>query len=68
MNIVPAPTSSADQVDSRAMLLDGTVATLRVTGPADCSLLRRFFHKPMAFAFDNNPVDTCINETTLLNQ
>ena len=45
MNIVAAPTSSADPVDSRAMLLDGTVATLRVTGPADCSPLRRFFHE-----------------------
>src|SRR5439155_26112196 len=45
MTIVAAPTSSADPVDSRAMLLDGTVATLRVTGPADCSPLRRFFHE-----------------------
>src|SRR5437016_11431287 len=29
---------------------------------------RRFLHQPMAFAFDDNSVDVCINQTTLLNQ
>src|SRR6266404_602725 len=29
---------------------------------------RRFLHQQMAFAFDDNSVDVCINQTTLLNQ
>ena len=45
MNIVAAPLSSADRVDSRVVLRDGTVATLRVTRPADHDALRRFFHE-----------------------
>src|SRR5437773_5279423 len=31
-------------------------------------LLRRFFHKPVAFAFDDNSFDVCIDQTSLLNQ
>src|SRR6266853_1834454 len=31
-------------------------------------LLRRFFHKPMAFAFDDNSGDVCIDRAGLLNQ
>src|SRR6266852_2192769 len=30
--------------------------------------LRCFFHQPMAFAFDDNSLDVCINQTRLLNQ
>jgi len=45
MSLVTEPTSSAGQLDSRVVLRDGTVATLRVTGPADHSALRRFFHE-----------------------
>src|SRR6266571_8972530 len=32
------------------------------------NLLRRFFHKPMAFAFDDNSVDVCVDQTSLLDQ
>ena len=45
MNIVSAPPSSADRIDSRVVLRDGTVATLRVTRPADHDAVRRFFHE-----------------------
>src|SRR6185295_19689306 len=45
MNIVTAPSSAAYRVDSRVVLRDGTVATLRVTVPADHDALRRFFHE-----------------------
>src|SRR5713226_8463227 len=31
-------------------------------------LTRRFFHKPMTFAFDNHSFDVCIYQTSLLNQ
>src|SRR5260370_6837552 len=31
-------------------------------------LLRRFFHQPMTFAFDDNSFDVCFNQTSLLNQ
>src|SRR5438128_5826135 len=31
-------------------------------------LLRRFFHKPMAFAFDYDSLDVCIDQTSLLDQ
>src|SRR6266705_2028549 len=31
-------------------------------------LLRRFLHQPMAFAFDDNSVDVCIGQTSLLDQ
>src|SRR6266404_5707746 len=31
-------------------------------------LTRRFFHKPMTFAFDNHSFDVCIYQTGLLNQ
>ena len=34
-----------DRVDSRVVLRDGTVATLRITRPADHDALRRFFHE-----------------------
>ena len=36
---------SADDPRSRVILRDGTVATLRVTAPADHDALRRFFHE-----------------------
>ena len=45
MNIVTAPPWSADGVDSRVVLRDGTVATLRITRPADHDALRRSFHE-----------------------
>ena len=45
MNIVSAPPSPADRMDSRVVLRDGTVATLRVTRPADHDAVRRFFHE-----------------------
>src|SRR6266581_4458871 len=32
------------------------------------NLLRRFLHQPMTFAFDDNSVDICIDETGLLDQ
>src|SRR5687767_7634609 len=44
MNSVTAPASSVDRSDSRIVLRDGTLATIRVTGPADHDALRRFFH------------------------
>src|SRR2546423_6231023 len=31
-------------------------------------LTRRFFHKPMTFAFDNHSFDVCIYQTSLHNQ
>src|SRR2546421_13092912 len=31
-------------------------------------LARRFFHKPMTFAFDNHSFNVCIYQTSLLNQ
>lgn len=45
MNVVGAPASAAEWADSRVVLRDGTVATLRVTTPADHDALRRFFHE-----------------------
>ena len=45
MNVVSAPPSAAEWADSRVVLRDGTVATLRVTTPADHNALRRFFHE-----------------------
>ena len=45
MNVVSAPPSAAEWADSRVVLRDGTVATLRVTTPADHDALRRFFHE-----------------------
>ena len=42
---VTASPSSSDRLDSRVVLRDGTVATLRVTGAADHDALRRFFHE-----------------------
>jgi len=35
---------SADGPESRVILRDGTVATVRMTTPADLAALRRFFH------------------------
>src|SRR2546425_9160034 len=32
------------------------------------ALSRRFLHQPMAFAFDDNSVDVCIDQTSLLDQ
>jgi acetyl coenzyme A synthetase (ADP forming)-like protein len=36
---------SADGPESRVILRDGTVATVRTTAPADLAALRRFFHE-----------------------
>ena len=41
----PLPPASAGSIDSRVVLRDGTVATLRITRPADHDALRRFFHE-----------------------
>jgi acetyl coenzyme A synthetase (ADP forming)-like protein len=38
------PLASPDRVESRVILRDGTLAIVRVTGPADRDALRRFFH------------------------
>jgi acetyl coenzyme A synthetase (ADP forming)-like protein len=43
--IVTAPPPSADQAESRVILRDGTLATVRVTSAADRDALRRFFHE-----------------------
>ena len=45
MTTVAATPVPADLGDSRVVLRDGTVATLRVTRPSDHDALRRFFHE-----------------------
>ena len=40
----PSP-ASGDRPESRVILRDGTIAAMRVTGPADRDALRRFFHE-----------------------
>jgi acetyl coenzyme A synthetase (ADP forming)-like protein len=45
VQVAGPPPSSIDQVPSRAVLRDGTVATIRVATRDDCGMLARFFHE-----------------------
>jgi acetyl coenzyme A synthetase (ADP forming)-like protein len=45
MKVMTATPSPPDRIDPGVVLRDGTVATLRVTRPADHDVVRRFFHE-----------------------
>src|SRR4029079_2546375 len=44
MQVISPPSTPAEQTASRVTLRDGSIATLRVSGPGDHDALRRFFH------------------------